>query len=75
MNLRDRTIFFAAFALRNFFAVDHHVTRRFDADADLSTIDGHDGHFDVVANSQSFAGPACQYQHGCIYARLRIRCM
>jgi hypothetical protein len=67
--MRGRAIFFAAFALRDFFAVYHDIARRLDADANLSAIDCHDRDFDIIANSQSFAGPACQYQHDCIYAR------
>jgi hypothetical protein len=66
--------FFAPFAFRNFFAIDDHVARRFDADTHLGTIDRHDRHFDVITNSEGFACSACEYQHGFIYARAYVGC-
>lgn len=68
MNMSEGTIFFPAFALRDFFTVDDHVARRFDADANLRAVHRHDGHFNVVANPKGFAGASGKYQHGCIYA-------
>jgi len=44
-------LFFAALAFGDFFAVDAHVDRRFDADANLRAVDGHHGDFDIVTNS------------------------
>ena len=44
-------VFLAPLTLRDLFAVNDHIARRFDADAHLRTIDGHDGHFDIIANS------------------------
>ena len=49
--MRDRTIFFSAFTLRDFLAVDYHVARRLYADANLCAVDGHYSDFDVVTNS------------------------
>jgi hypothetical protein len=72
MNMSERTIFFAAFTLRDFFAVDDHVARRFDADANLRSIHRHHGDFNVVANSKGFASASGKYQHGCIYACYEI---
>jgi hypothetical protein len=49
--MRDRTIFFSAFTLRDFLAVDYYVARRLYADANLCAVDGHYSDFDIVTNS------------------------
>src|SRR5882757_10679076 len=53
----------APFALRDLFSVDRNVARRLDADADLRSVHRHDGYFNVVADSQGFAGSSRQYEH------------
>jgi hypothetical protein len=66
--MTDGSVFFAPFALGDFFAIHHHIARRLDADTHLGPVDRHDGDFYVVTNPQSFAGASREYQHGCIYA-------
>ena len=60
---RLRRLTISPFAFRNFFSVDSNIARRLDADADLSAIHRHDSDFNVVADSQGFAGSSGEYQH------------
>jgi hypothetical protein len=46
----ERIVSLAALAFCNFFAIDAHVDGRLDADTNLSAIDCHDGHFDIITN-------------------------
>jgi hypothetical protein len=68
IRLTRERLFVSALALRDFLAVDDHVARRLDADAHLSAVDRHDGHFDLVTDAQSFAGATCEDEHASIYA-------
>jgi hypothetical protein len=57
------TVFLATLAFGNLFAVDIDVARRLDAYAHLRAVHGHDGHFDIAADAERFAGAAGKYQH------------
>ena len=47
----DGMLSFAALAFGDFFAIDAHIDRRLDANANLRAIDCHDGDFDVFTDS------------------------
>jgi hypothetical protein len=51
MNISGGRVFLAPLPFRDFFAVNDHIARRFDADANLRAIHCHDGDFDIIANS------------------------
>jgi hypothetical protein len=61
-NLRRRSPF-ALFAFRDFLAIDSDIAGCLDADANLRTVHRHHGHFDIIADAQTFTGAARQYQH------------
>jgi len=44
-------LFLAALAFGDFFAIDAHIDRCLDADANLRAIDRHHGDFDIFTNS------------------------
>jgi len=57
-DLQGRTGDFAIapLAFGDFLTVDRNVARRFDADANLSSIHRHDGDFNVIAYAKGFTG-------------------
>jgi hypothetical protein len=76
-------LFFAALAFGDLFAVDAHIDRCLDADANLRAIDCHHGDFDIFTDSQRFPGPASEYEHRthldtgknvCLWAIVLNRC-
>jgi hypothetical protein len=50
-------------AFRDFLAIDGDIAGRLDPDANLRTVHRHHGHFHIVADAQTFAGAASEYQH------------
>jgi hypothetical protein len=49
--------------LVNFFAVNLHVGRCFDADANLVSLDPQNSDHDVVTDDKLLSNPSCQYKH------------
>jgi hypothetical protein len=51
------------FSQVHLFAVDDHVRRRGDSEADLVSIEANYGDYDIVADSQRFVGAAAEDEH------------